>query len=252
MMYEDLEFYTRFTITLHDALIKEPTLLDNLTLSTPERTSAFKKMFINRWDIYEIGVETIPMFKYIIENKFNILKDMYEELLTAYETKIDMLDGEKETITRDDVKKENGTKTTDLTGNVSTTATITDDTTTTTTNTGTVSKDSNENKSHFDLPRTNTNQDKPSSKDSSTYGDTVTNDLSENLTGKNTNKTDNKTTNTANTSTADNKDATLKQTITKTGGVNVISLKRDYMSLIRNVLLDFVNEFDKCFLDIYY
>lgn len=196
MLYEDLEFYTRFTITLHDALLKEPTLLDNLTLSTTERTDKFKNFFIAKWFNYEISGETIPMFKALIENRFNTLKDYYEELITAYEIKIDMLDGKMVTITRDDTKNDTFNRNVNLNG---------------------------ENKI-YDLPRTSVTENKPTQK-----SDIVNSNVEDSTTNK-----------------------TLKQTISKKGGVNVIDLKRDYMKLIRNVYIDFVTNFDTCFIDLYY
>lgn len=196
MLYEDLEFYTRFTITLHDALLKEPTLLDNLTLSTTERTDKFKNFFISKWFNYEISGETIPMFKALIENRFNTLKDYYEELITAYEIKIDMLDGKMVTITRDDTKNDTFNRNVNLNG---------------------------ENKI-YDLPRTSVTENKPTQK-----SDIVNSNVEDSTTNK-----------------------TLKQTISKKGGVNVIDLKRDYMKLIRNVYIDFVTNFDTCFIDLYY
>lgn len=196
MLYEDLEFYTRFTITLHDALLKEPTLLDNLTLSTTERTDKFKNFFISKWFNYEISGETIPMFKALIENRFNTLKDYYEELITAYEIKIDMLDGKMVTITRDDTKNDTFNRNVNLNG---------------------------ENKI-YDLPRTSVAENKPTQK-----SDIVNSNVEDSTTNK-----------------------TLKQTISKKGGVNVIDLKRDYMKLIRNVYIDFVTNFDTCFIDLYY
>ena len=196
MLYEDLEFYTRFTITLHDTLLKEPTLLDNLTLSTTERTDKFKNFFISKWFNYEISGETIPMFKALIENRFNTLKDYYEELITAYEIKIDMLDGKMVTITRDDTKNDTFNRNVNLNG---------------------------ENKI-YDLPRTSVAENKPTQK-----SDIVNSNVEDSTTNK-----------------------TLKQTISKKGGVNVIDLKRDYMKLIRNVYIDFVTNFDTCFIDLYY
>ena len=189
MLYEVLVFYTCFTITLHEALLKEPTLLDNLTLSTTERTDKFKNFFIAKWFNYEISGETIPMFKALIENRFNTLKDYYEELITAYERKM-------VTITRDDTKNDTFNRNVNLNG---------------------------ENKI-YDLPRTTVAENKPTQKSDI---------LNSNVEDSTTNKT-------------------LKQTISKKGGVNVIDLKRDYMKLIRNVYIDFVTNFDTCFIDLYY
>ena len=47
-MNDNIELYTRYTITLHDALIDNPDLLDGLVMSTNDRTNKLKEMFINR------------------------------------------------------------------------------------------------------------------------------------------------------------------------------------------------------------
>lgn len=180
--------YTRYTITLHDLLINEPTLLDNLTLSTAERTEKFKNMFIAKWDIYEINTETVKMFKLILTNKFNTLKDYYEELISAYETKINMLDGKLTSITREDTEDNNQIY-------------------------------SGESL-NYDLPRTNSAENKPSSKSN----------------------------NSGNTN--DNK--RFNQTITTKGEENVISLKTQYMKMLRNIYYEFVNDFETCFMQLFY
>lgn len=184
----DKYLYTRYTITLHDLLINEPTLLDNLTLSTAERTEKFKNMFIAKWDVYEINTETVKMFKLILINKFNTLKDYYEELISAYETKINMLDGKLTSITREDTEDNNQIY-------------------------------SGESL-NYDLPRTNSAENKPSSKSN----------------------------NSGNTN--DNK--RFNQTITTKGEENVISLKTQYMKMLRNIYYEFVNDFETCFMQLFY
>ena len=85
--------YTKFSITLHDLLIEEPTLLDFMVLDTEEHTNKFKEMFIAYWNIYEICAETTESFKIILANTFVVHRDKYIELINAYETRINMLDG---------------------------------------------------------------------------------------------------------------------------------------------------------------
>lgn len=187
-MSDNIELYTRYTITLHDALIDNPDLLDGLVMSTADRTKKLKEMFINRWEIYEIGLETINLFKLCINNKFNTIVGFYEELLDAYETKINMLDGKKFSIT--------------------------------TTRNKAINTNGNNENLNYDLPRTVQAESKPSSKSSS---------------------------NSANNS---NEDST--ETITQTGNENVIELKKEYMKIIKNIYLDFAEDFKTCFLDLYY
>ena len=49
-MSDNFELYTRYTITLHDALIYNPDLLDGLVMSTEDRTRKLKEMFISNID----------------------------------------------------------------------------------------------------------------------------------------------------------------------------------------------------------
>ena len=81
------------TMTLHDALIIDNTLLNFISLKTTEQTNKMKEIFLARWDIYEIGGETIPLFKRFLTNNFNKHKDYYQELIDDYENKINYLDG---------------------------------------------------------------------------------------------------------------------------------------------------------------
>lgn len=85
--------YAVCTMTLHDALKVDPTLLDFVSLSTDEQIAKFKDMFKARWDIYEIGGETIPLSKRFFDNKFRQWKDYYQELINDYENKINYLNG---------------------------------------------------------------------------------------------------------------------------------------------------------------
>lgn len=81
------------TMTLHDALIIDENLLDFVTLSTSEQINKFKEMFVARWDIYEIGGETLALTKRFFKNKFDVYKDYYQELINDYDNKINYLDG---------------------------------------------------------------------------------------------------------------------------------------------------------------
>ena len=84
---------TMSSMTLHEALEIDEHLLDFISLQTEEQTTKFKNMFIARYDIYEIGGETIPLTKRFLTNKFNIYKDYYQELINDYENKINYLNG---------------------------------------------------------------------------------------------------------------------------------------------------------------
>lgn len=141
--------YARYTMQLCDALREDPTLLDGFTFNDPTLDAPFKAVFTAYFYSYEIGGETIEEFKDFITNKFKVNKGYYEELMEAYKTKINMLDGRVEEISREFDQNQ--------------------------TNSG---SDSNtQSDMHYDLPRTAQAGDKPSTKDtgnqSTTYGKKV-------------------------------------------------------------------------------
>lgn len=81
------------SIKLRDLLKIEPTLLDNLSLSTDTQTKKFKDMFVACFNDYEIGGETIVQFKQFMEDTFACNKDYFQEFIDLYEYKINFLDG---------------------------------------------------------------------------------------------------------------------------------------------------------------
>ena len=95
-MIENLNQYpTTYSITLHDVLEVEPTLLTNIFTFDGNNTRATKfiKVFLGMYDIYEIGAETIELFKNWLQDTYDEYIDYYIEMLDAYEIKINMLDG---------------------------------------------------------------------------------------------------------------------------------------------------------------
>ena len=88
-----LNHYAKFTKVYADVLRDNPDILDNFTLDTTEHTSRFKEVFNAKYALLEISLETVDLFKEAIDNRFIIKKDYYIELINAYETRINMLDG---------------------------------------------------------------------------------------------------------------------------------------------------------------
>lgn len=78
-------------------------LFENLELDTEEQTKTFLDMFVGMYRFHEIAGETIPQFKLYIEDTFTVKKTYYQELINAYETKVNMLDGVVTTTESDDV-----------------------------------------------------------------------------------------------------------------------------------------------------
>lgn len=94
----DLYHYAVYTEQLCDVLRDHPDFLDNLVFPNETRTTKFKEIFIAMWYNYEVTGETIEESKTYIDNLFKKKVDYYNELLDAYETQINMLDGRLETI----------------------------------------------------------------------------------------------------------------------------------------------------------
>lgn len=267
--YEDKKYlYTRFTMTLHDILKENPNFLDDLKMSTDERTLKLKNMFIAKWDIYEVSGETEGTAKLYIKNKFNMYKDYYEELITAYETKIEMLDGKLTSIEikdklsstenkNDNINRNGSVDTTDaLTKNDTKTIEYEDTSKETITNEEIV----DETTTNYDLPRKITSENTPSSKserdatiDTNGSDDiTKSGNESEKLSGTDTRKIDTSTQDTETRKGDTTKEETKNKTIITKGQENVIDLKKKYMELLRNVYLDFVEKFEPCFLSLFY
>ena len=110
------QMYSYSSMTLHDVLIEEPTLLDDLVLETEIQTSLFKQAFISRYNLYDIGGETIPLFKLMIKGKFDLNKNYYQQLITEYVKSINYEDGYKEIETITEENDSTGTSNQDSDG----------------------------------------------------------------------------------------------------------------------------------------
>lgn len=91
------DLFREYTITLRDLLREEPTLLSDIFTfdGDDERADKFIKVFTGMYNIYEIGAETVEEFKVFLQSVYDENIDFYIELLNAYETRIEMLDGAK-------------------------------------------------------------------------------------------------------------------------------------------------------------
>ncbi len=187
------------TMTLHDALIADNTLLDFISLSTQAQTDKFKEIFSARWDIYEIGGETIPLAKRFFANKFNIKKDYYQELIDDYENKIDYLDG---------IISNEGVSYTES-------------------NDGSQSKNrmGTENTDFIDLPNKQTTSNYISKKNNTNESISEAQSYEDSKAGN--------------------------KIITRSGDVNILEQKKEYQNYLRNVYLEFAEEFKDCFVLLY-
>lgn len=89
------EMYSYTTQTLRNVLENNPDLLDNLVMSTADRTNNFKDMFKAVYNEKSIGAETVNLFRLWIEDKFNEVKRFYEGKLDIYEKQLNGDDGRK-------------------------------------------------------------------------------------------------------------------------------------------------------------
>lgn len=89
----EINYPASYSITLYDAIKYDATLLDGFNFTNPVYTVEFKNHFINKFGIYEIGAETIELFKVYITNRFNLNKEYFEKLLDKYYEKLNETDG---------------------------------------------------------------------------------------------------------------------------------------------------------------
>lgn len=86
--------YAKYTEIFDDYLKRFPnTLKDIIKLDTEEKSNKLIEMIYNKWYNYEVGGETPYEFEMFLKGVFNKYKDYYSELLNAYETSINWIDG---------------------------------------------------------------------------------------------------------------------------------------------------------------
>lgn len=90
--------YSYCTMTLKDALKIDEDFLDFLQLSTTTQTTTLLNMFKARWDIYEIGGETLEFSKRLLKDKFDTIKEYYQNLINTYEQELLYNDGIKSVV----------------------------------------------------------------------------------------------------------------------------------------------------------
>lgn len=199
--------YSYTTMTLRDVIKNNPDLFENITMSTTERTQEFINRFKAVYNNKSIGAETVQLFKYWIEDKFNEIKPYYEKKLDIYERELNGDDGRK----------------------ISRATSKTNSAQTATTNALTGSTNGSGDTINYDLPRTSTPVEKPTTK-------VHTSDTLQ--------KAENSTINSSG-----NGEESVAETIT--GDVNVIEQREKWLKFIRDLYRDMANEFKDCFAIIY-
>lgn len=275
--------YSYTSVTLRDAMKYDTTLLDNLSMSTNDRTTKFKDMFVSMYRMKSIGSETVELFKIWIEDRFNEFKDFYEKKLDVYEDSFNYKDGVVTEITHTDegtnsktgtnTGSRNDTRTLNLTETVDQDTSDTNRKTGTNSDSGTFSNSEtgsdNSTKKDYNLPNKSVSQSDPkgylTGETDTTDANSVTRSGNESAT-HNISETDTKTgTNDItkhNTGTDGNVETTSgsisesgeyskEATETRKGDVNVIEQHEKMDNYVKNIYRDFCIRFNDCFSMIY-
>lgn len=205
-----------YTMTYHDALAIEPTLFSP-DWDDEDREAKLKEMVYAKFFNWEISGETLQEQRLFMQQKFIEYRDYYGEMLDAYEEQIEWLDG---VITSEKYEEDNGNtreftagvviKTTDTPGAVHTTE-------------------------DYDLPRSASTENRPSSKSVSTPSG---NDIR--TVGPDTTSDKDVTEDTG----SKDYDRTVKSG-------NPIEQKQKMLKLIRNLYSEFAERFRPCFIEMW-
>lgn len=188
----------------------------DLTSIDANRLWAMLVARFGEWKIYRtVDDTTITAFKDRLAAYFDRYCYYYNEYLAAYNTTIDMLDGRKTVIAYDttQTRQEGGSDGTEYSGH-------------------TKNVTSGENQ-YYDLPRQSTNENRPSSKDSSTGDEDTT------------------STSTSKTAYGHTDESKRGGTVTRTGDADVIDLKQRYLKLIQDVYYEFAGRFEPLFVPMF-
>lgn len=229
-------WYEPLEITLEQALVDNPTLLEGFIFDQPTQTQTFKAMFINIWNFYKLGGKDIAQFKKFITNKFNAYKPYYQQLIDVYYSELNYEDGIKTKETFED----DSTNNKDIV-DVNTRTYGNKDTNIRTGSAETTFSGGNE-ETHYDLPRSGgsaTPNDKTvtgynNRKDTTAYN-SVKDELNHTGTLGDSGRTDD--------------DTVFHRDYTKiiTGNIDVVELRDRYLKYLRDLYMDFAKRFSDCF-----
>lgn len=205
-----MRYPANYTITLYDALEFDNTLLDILTRDEIFVNNKLKERFISYYGIYEIGGETLEMFRVFINRKYEELSNKYMQKLELWQNKLDYLKPVEKNISKDLTYTDKGS----LIKNFD----------------NTISYSGEDINVNYELPNRNTTNEYPSNKQKTIY------DSNKGKTGVDT----------------DNKDfiKTNKGNIIETKGYNIIEQTEKYNNIIKDIVQDFIYQFDTCFIQL--
>ena len=208
--------FAKYTMSYQEVVALDATIPEVLTFGDDTKDKAIRDMVMDMYWNREIAGETVGEFRGMLSHAFGTIRDYYNELIDAYQTKIDMLDGRKTTTVIDGTDKTTEEGKNDYSSQ------------------GTIDRDSTNTTNRYDLPRSTASENRPSGKTE----DTSTDDRSSSSSG--------------NAKYENSKTLDRDKTITITGGESVIKLKKEYMGIIKNIYRECANNLQKCFLDIFW
>lgn len=253
-----------YTMCYKDVLEVCPTLLDQIVWDTPEHTEKLKEMLYSKYFNYEISGETIGEEKLFLTEKFNEYKDYYAEMLGAYETSIEWLDGEITSYSEESSFSEDGSETTSDDSSLTHGHTETDSGTDTNkvereiTETTTIQRTEEVTTTRYDLPRSSSSENHATQivkehpdgePNTTTVAPSDGTDTSSLEYGK--------------VKTHGGKDSTerdIEKTTGKSGEsskshtakvADLINQKERYLKLIRNLYSEFADKFKPCFITMF-
>lgn len=178
-------------------------------------TDRLGAMLIARYGEWKMYTSDNAEFEEALLRYYRRYKHYYNELLTAYNTTINMLDGRKTVIAYDTTNNRQDSGTDKSNGTIQN------------------SVDGTEETNNYDLPRQTSTENRPSSR---------TIDISKQGSSS-------ETTNSVEYGKATK--TTRGGTVTRTGDADVIDLKKRYMALIQNVYYEFAGRFEPLFVGVF-
>lgn len=198
---------TLYTIQFQKAYDMDNTLLtSSIVLDSQEHTNKLIEALLAKYWLWELASDNMDMMKEMFKQYNNRYKDYYSEQLKWYETAIDFLDGvvTKTKVDDNNAKTDDGNSDSKFIPGVKTIAL------------------------DYDLPRSNSSENRPSKRTTTEYEPDSNNTSSESWSSKQ---------NVAHT----------VNTLIK-GGKSVVELKDSYRKLILNIYQEFASKFEPCFL----
>lgn len=192
-----------------DVDTEEPVIIKNID---SDRLGA---MLLARYGEWKMFTADKTAFEEALMRYYSRYKYYYDELLDAYNTTINMLDGRKTVITYDTTNNRQDSGTDSSKGKIGN------------------SLDSTEEINNYDLPRQTSTENRPSSRSIDSNKQSSSSETTNSVEYGKATKT------------------TRGGTVTRTGDADVIDLKKRYMALIQDVYYEFAGRFEPLFVGVF-